>query len=366
MKNMLKLAIVIPTFNRIEKLKIALKNIEKQVFNQNVDLTVVISNIHSTDGTFEFLKTLKENSSNNIRYECNNNLLDLSFNNFYQSSKAIPIDVDWVWFHGDDDYLTQPNSIQLVVDVINQHQSEHLYLIHVSQFRRSLNTGEILKSNIFNLCNVIGYHDLLGWMSSLVVRKDKFVQGIELALPGGFPNKLYPPSAYSHSAGILESCIDGEAIFFDLGLIEPQDENETEESIQRRINENMEERYLYVIDDLISMLERKIIQPKCTLTFFRYVNHTFWDRWSNYLIRQVLNSGLISESCLQHILRLEKVSRLLATDQEQKLFIQWQKSLQDQLHNYSDSMQSALKIKKSLINKLEINNLSTFPFKTLF
>ena len=47
----IKLDVVIPTFNRVEKLKVALQSIEAQVIDSSVELHCVISNTASTDET---------------------------------------------------------------------------------------------------------------------------------------------------------------------------------------------------------------------------------------------------------------------------------------------------------------------------
>jgi hypothetical protein len=51
LKQKLKIAIAIPTFNRLEKLKVALRHIEAQELDDRFELFCVISNIASMDGT---------------------------------------------------------------------------------------------------------------------------------------------------------------------------------------------------------------------------------------------------------------------------------------------------------------------------
>ena len=52
----LKLGIAIPTYNRLEKLKVLLNSIDNQILSKDLDLSLFISNIASTDGTSEFLE----------------------------------------------------------------------------------------------------------------------------------------------------------------------------------------------------------------------------------------------------------------------------------------------------------------------
>ena len=60
----IKLAIAVPTYNRLEKLKILLSSIDSQSFCENLELSLFISNIASTDGTTEFLEKETEKRNN--------------------------------------------------------------------------------------------------------------------------------------------------------------------------------------------------------------------------------------------------------------------------------------------------------------
>ena len=64
----LKIAIAIPTYNRLEKLKFALSKIEAQEIDDRFELYCVISNIASTDGTTEFLNQLSHKHINYVTW----------------------------------------------------------------------------------------------------------------------------------------------------------------------------------------------------------------------------------------------------------------------------------------------------------
>ena len=51
--------LAVPTFNRLEKLKILLGSIESQVKSSSYHCRLVISNSESTDGTYDFVIGLK-------------------------------------------------------------------------------------------------------------------------------------------------------------------------------------------------------------------------------------------------------------------------------------------------------------------
>ena len=56
----IRFAIAIPTYNRIDQLKKTINSILSQKIEKNVELSVVISNSASDDGTYEFLNRLKK------------------------------------------------------------------------------------------------------------------------------------------------------------------------------------------------------------------------------------------------------------------------------------------------------------------
>ena len=58
MNDKLKIAIAIPTYNRLEKLKVALQSIDKQEVDEGLEIYCVVSSIASTDGTTEYFDTL--------------------------------------------------------------------------------------------------------------------------------------------------------------------------------------------------------------------------------------------------------------------------------------------------------------------
>ena len=219
----LKIAIAIPTYNRLEKLKFALSKIEAQEIDDRFELFCVISNIGSIDGTTEFLNQLNHK---NINYVIWNKLDENIYLNWRRCSEAIPEDIDWVWFHGDDDFLTNDQVIKGLVNIIEQEACIETSLIHICQARRSRSTGRIIKDNLFDLCNQLGYHEILGWMSSLVVRCNQFKCAIDWSTT---PYEKHPDpkealefkfSAYRHSAGFLRVCTHDYALFVDEPWVE--------------------------------------------------------------------------------------------------------------------------------------------------
>ena len=364
----LKIAIAIPTYNRLEKLKFALSKIEAQEIDDRFELYCVISNIASTDGTTEFLNQL---SHKNINYVTWNKPEENIYLNWRRCSEAIPEDVDWVWLNGDDDFLTNDQVIKGLVNVIEQNTCLETSLIHICQARRSRKTGRIIKDNLFDLCNQLGYHEILGWMSSLVVRCDQFKVAIDFATAPviEYPNPVdhikFKISVYPHSAGLLRVCANDKALFVDEPWVEPQEEQQSEESIARWAESFHGDRYFFVIDDLLAMYDEGLLKKKCRLNFFRYLNYSFWDRYATFLIQQLVHNGFLSELNKEHLNRLHKISELLENPRENKMFLQWYTLLCMQITQYEKVLQEATNSKNQLVAQFNLTNSHTYTLQIL-
>jgi len=368
MKKKLNIAIAIPTYNRLDKLKVAIEKIKTQELDDRFNLTCVISNIASQDGTSEFLENLKDAD---VKFVIWNKPEENIFVNWRRCAEAIPLEIDWVWFHGDDDYLTTPQAVKGLVDIIDQQGDEKLALIHICQARRSQKTGKMIRGNTFDLCNEIGYHELLGWMSSIVVRRDKFVPAIMrsteplaqgLKADDLLENKV---SAYRHSAGFLEECIADDALFVDAPWVEPQDAAQTEESMKRWQESHEGERYFYVVDDILSMYERGLLQKKCRPMFFRYLTFSFWDRYAAFLLASIIQTAKLTDRQREHWLRLRKMADCFLLERDKKVFLQWYFSITSQVTHYEKIHAEVTQLRDNLIEQYKFTNSAVYPFEVL-
>jgi glycosyltransferase involved in cell wall biosynthesis len=367
-KRKLKIAIAIPTYNRLEKLKVALHHIETQELDDRFELFCVISNIASQDGTTEFLGQL---SHSKVKYVIHNTPEDYIYTNWRRCAEAVPDDIDWVWFHGDDDYIISPVAIKELVTLLNAQADESLKLVHICQALRSRRTCEWFRGNLLDLCNALGYHEVLGWMSSLVVERTVFKSAIELATRP-YDEKLEPSqllvrkiSAYGHSAAILRTCIDQEAIFWDVPWVDPQDRAQTPESVARWQTEQVGERYFFVVDDILSLIEDEVITRPLTPMFFRYLRYTLWDRYAASLIGEVVNTGHMTSLQLEHLQRIKKMEISFVSEREKKLFLQWHQSLRARLMAYIRHSQETARLRTELVEHYNMINTGYYPFEIL-
>ena len=66
-----------------------------------------------------------------------------------------------------------------IVDVIDVILNNNVDYIHVSQSRRSNKTFQLILDKAENLANRLGYLELFGWMSSLVIKKNYFINALK-------------------------------------------------------------------------------------------------------------------------------------------------------------------------------------------
>lgn len=285
--------IAIATFNRIKNLKIAINSILKQKIKKNINLEIVISNSCSNDKTNSFLRSLEHKKNFHI-YNGNDKIPKKTlsqFINFENLSNTIPDHADWVWWLGDDDKLVDNNSIQHVVDTILENSEDDLTFVHACNARRYSKSNKKVKDTIFNLCQEFGYHEMLGWCSSIVMKGN----AIKKILKSSTRNKNYqeensqkPVSCFIHSACILKNYYDKIGIFLDYPLVDNQEFGQTKETITRWNNENVPNRYFEIVNDLFELrdiLPKKQFKPN----FFRYHTYFIWDHLAHLCLIKLDN-----------------------------------------------------------------------------
>lgn len=374
----MKIAIAIPTFNRVEHLKKAVQSALEQVQDDGLELYIAISNIASTDGTGRYLDQLNAAHERVIVY--NQPQDDRKLPNGYFLAGVIPDDIDWVWLMGDDDYLMQKNSVQVVSRLIREHQGKDLCFLHACQGRRSRSTGHVRLAEVFDLCNELGYHEMLGWFSSIVLRRKEFVSTMNEL--GEIHHCMYSDaleersrySSYAHSATILKNCVGKDGVFVDLPLVEPQDEERTEETDRRWKAENTPERNLFVVDDLCRLKELGLIKKKCSRVFFRYLTYHLWDLWFNYVMHELIGSKkTVSELSSQHFLdehsthfdRIMKVPDLLDNPSDVKHLSYMYLTLKNLAARLVKSRFSDQSIISSISDHMNLIMLSSYDYEVL-
>ena len=128
---MIKLDLVIVTYNRLEKLKKALRCYEMQT---EAFRNLIIVNNRSTDGTDIYLSTLPKSFYNNGRKTCDiivtntDENLGGSGGFFIGENAAMKLGADWV-FVADDDAYAYPTMGEKFYDFTKKHDTTHIAAI---------------------------------------------------------------------------------------------------------------------------------------------------------------------------------------------------------------------------------------------
>lgn len=127
----MNIGVVLVTYNRLEKLKIALKKYDEQSY---LPKYVMVVNNNSNDGTFEYLEEWKSKSSNYEKIVLNMSTNLGGSGGFYSGIKeSLFLNVDWIWVSDDDAFL------------------EHDVFEKINQFYQKNNA----KDNIVALCGKV-------------------------------------------------------------------------------------------------------------------------------------------------------------------------------------------------------------------
>ena len=173
----IQLAVVIPTLIGPENLRECIRHFDKQIVPENVELSLVISNTASTDDTHTSNARSTVGSRSDLHLT--NTMLDWEDGNYGGMLNALPEKIDWIWLMGDDDQFVSPNSVSKISTLICENATnDNFAFIHACDSKRSKNTGKVYCDTTFNMCKKFGYLEMLGWFTSLVVRKSEFVQAV--------------------------------------------------------------------------------------------------------------------------------------------------------------------------------------------
>jgi len=342
MERQLELAVAIPTYNRLENLQECVKKFDLQVVPDFVNLSLVISNSASNDGTLEYLNEL---SSTRKNVHVFNKTLDWVGGNYGCILEALPQKIDWVWFMGDDDEFYSPKSIQKVCDLIfqNQHNKDFAF-IHACDAARTRNTGSSFINTTMNLCRKFGYLEMLGWFTSLVVRRTEFEASLiqihqRATVMRGQKLSKTPYSAFFHSSYFLENLHDKVGAFFDEPLVCEQPSANQSKTENRWQNENMGERYLFVVDDFQRLIKSNLPLKNLPSEFFKYHKYHLWDRFIIFQIDAALEIVRRKDPKLiaaykpqfkKNWQRIELLATMLSKSETQKWLIILSRNIQEQ------------------------------------
>jgi glycosyltransferase involved in cell wall biosynthesis len=282
------LTIAIPTFNRLRQLRRALRAIDQLVVPENVELVVAISNTASGDGTFRYLERV-ESLRSDYKVINQSRGRTIMTPNWVVLSYVVPRNSDWVWFHGDDDEILDPEALVKIFDLIKKYDSLSPHLVSLTQANRAIGPERAFTGTLFEIADTFGYHEVLGWMSQLFMRGKVYFQMMDDYATShhnnNSPERLNARCVgnFPHSAALLEMNFKKTAIFFHSRLIDEQVpplekkvyvRKRKDLELERR-DFNFTDRFFYDADWISKILENRGMRG--SVNFFRYVNKSFWD-----------------------------------------------------------------------------------------
>lgn len=331
----MKLAIAIPTYNGLKHLKILLDSISIQEGFNKDSLVVVVSNVDSNDGTHDFLSSpikfpFEMIVSNNSQIGDDGKFRRLGpMANYLNMISAIPRDSNWVWTIGDDDTLTSSTSVSKIINLIKNTERDFSY-VNVVPKKRSTNTNNAFFGNLHSLCNNFGWNEIFGWVSSRVCKYNALVDSVNeknrsLAL------KYSPVPAYDAEIFLYTQLCNKNAIVYDCGLVDSQEEKQSDASLKRWQEVDRGEGYFTSVR-LFEDLVREGAIPQTKLMFWRYLNSYWWDKLRLPLLVQVVNNKISMDDALAKLNVISLIGSMLEDKTEKVLFTSMVNKVADQIN----------------------------------
>ncbi len=320
----MKLLVAIPTWNRADHLDTAIRAIAAaRSMTRRCEVELFISDNCSSDHTAEVVARWQEGSPwiHHRRWE--EHVASWGPEILRRALQGSDLEYDYLWLQGDDDYISDLSAYDKLAEALEACNEDPPAIVHCCQTRRSLPGDErVIVGSTEDLCNTYGWHDLLGWISSLVLAKET-VERIWVSAH----RDVKPMSAYWHAEVLLEASYGRNMLILTEGLIDPQDEEQTDDSKNRWAQAKVGQAYWYIISGLSSLKARGILTKPLTLRFFRYLTYSFWDRFAVEVLHMASNAGTSEEALEVRLNLLLGLADLLGYGEDRKLYQNWLEGL---------------------------------------
>ena len=327
----MKLLVAIPTWNRADHLDTAIRAIAAaRSLTQCCDVELFISDNCSSDHTAEVVARWQEGFPWIHYRRWEEHIASWGPEILRRALQGSTLEYDYLWLQGDDDYVSDLGAYDKLAAAVAACADDPPAIVHCCQTRRSLPGDErVITGSTEDLCNIYGWHDLLGWISSLVLARDT-VDRIWAS-----PHRdIRPVSSFWHAEVLLEAAYGRNMLILSEGLIDPQDEEQTEESKQRWALSNVGQGYWYIISGLSSLKARRILTKPLTLAFFRYLDFTFWDRFAMEVLNMASSAGTSEEALDLRLGLLLGLADLLGHSGDRKLYQDWVQGIRNETKTF--------------------------------
>lgn len=277
---MTKLAFVIPTWNRPDRVKRAVASIASQMSEGD---GVVIHVVH--DGDLPEMTVALHEIRDRWPHIIVSNNEHSDYSAAFRAMFTAETTADWVWTFGDDDIL-RDGALAFMLPRLAEEKAD---FIHIAELQRSSGTNHIYRAeNLLRLCGKFGWIEMTGFITCNITR------GPLLAEAAGTPNwRHYAKTAFVQSCILLEKMRDRPAVFMDIPLVDTQDKEQNVATQDTWRQQNIPGRYLYVVDAIELMFDQGILTNKLPREFFRYLSYHLWDRHLTSFIGDYLHQNFL-------------------------------------------------------------------------
>ena len=191
---------------------------------------------------------------------------------------AMPDDADWAWTLETGHRLYQHDSLQLLAKTIRQNAYANVNVVHVCDAGQSFNSGHIQHKTVDELCQAFGYFEILGKVSSLIIRPAhyKFAFNTHLADTAAAANdgEIWV-SHHTHSQFLFLALSQTTAVLADLKLVDL--DSGAEWATPRKSHE-----WFKIAREIVELGAAAGKSTKWNPHFFRYGTVSLWSE----LVRQ--------------------------------------------------------------------------------
>ena len=286
-----KLTVAIPTRNRLPFLRHTLEHMLSIREPEDLEVTFAVSATSCDDLTPAYLDAL---SRNEARISVNTRQTRWTRWNYIHLEKVVPSEAEWVWLFGDDDIIIDKHGWDRVSKIISMANSNDASLICIPQAKRVLEPEAIHADTLINLCYRFGMHEAMGWITSLIMRRDVFVGFIDAMrirfsrarTDTGLNRSRVTP--FFHSLELFKHHRNNVAILCLLKIVDEQipPTDKKAHTAQSRTNEHLRHRLIYTFTEYLDIL-RSDARSR-SIQFYRYVNKTFPDLMLNIIAEDLL------------------------------------------------------------------------------
>lgn len=282
----MRLVFNIPTWNRPNELEVCVQSIASQVRDARTSIIICQDLDGEENETTKVIQRLQSEYAF-IKHVIHKPRTDYAAN-FRASWMAS--EGDWTWTFGDDDILRK-GALDFALEKIEYiHKKDGAVFLHVAEAKRTGNTNGVYTGSLLNLCKQFGWIEMTGFITGNIVATQPLLKATKL------PNhrqRLYARTAFWQSCALLEVFCNEQAALLDIPLIDSQNREQTQQTLDNWKEGNIGERYYYLADALEMMFDDGVIKEKLPKEFFRYIEYHLWNRFLTGFVSEHISTGAI-------------------------------------------------------------------------